>query len=210
MEASCTILGCLLLFQMTSVLVLLNPINDVRKTTKTLNSFVRYNTNYYYLAIAVYFGIIVYLGMYVPLYRIHELISSNDLTKTEKLEALYQIEKTYFIAGFSLFMFVVLYGVRALISYAATLLQLSISTSQSIVGQHVLQEQKKSQVVFSPENILPNLLRVKRSVSYETILYANELREQLMAAFKLAGNQSNANDFVTSNIKTAVRKSYLT
>lgn len=192
---------------MTSVLVLLNPINDVRKTTKTLNSFVRYNTNYYYLAIAVYFGIIVYLGMYVPLYRIHELITSNVLTKTEKLEALYQIEKTYFIAGFSLFMFVVLYGVRALISYAATLLQLSISTSQSIVG---LQEQKKSQVVFSPENILPNLLRVKRSVSYETILYANDLREQLMAAFKLAGNQSNANDVVTSNIKTAVRKSYLT
>lgn len=192
---------------MTSVLVLLNPINDVRKTTKTLNNFVRYHTNYYYLAIAVYFGIIVYLGMYVPLYRIHELITSNVLTKTEKLEALYQIEKTYFIAGFSLFMFVVLYGVRALISYAATLLQLSISTSQSIVG---LQEQKKSQVVFSPENILPNLLRVKRSVSYETILYANDLREQLMAAFKLAGNQSNANDVVTSNIKTAVRKSYLT
>lgn len=190
MEASCTILGCLLLFQMTLVLVMLNPVNDVRKTTKAFNNIVRYYKNYYYLAIAVYFGLIAYLGMYVPLQRIHELIISNGLNETEKLEALYQIEKTYFIAGFSLFMFVVLYGVRALISYASTLLQLSISTSQTIVGQHASHEQKKSQVVFSPANILPNLLKMKRSVSYETILYANELREQLKAVFKHDQNQS--------------------
>lgn len=37
----------------------------------------------------------------------------------------------------------------------------------------------EKKIMCSSLNILPNLLRVKRSISYETILFTNELREHL-------------------------------
>ncbi|CAH2242383.1 jg12964 [Pararge aegeria aegeria] len=199
MDASCIILGCLLMFQMTTVLVLLNPINDVRKSTRAMNNIAKYHKTYYYLAVTLYFGVIAYFGIITPLQKIHNLITNNALNEYEKLIALHGIEKNYFIAGFSLFMIVVLYGIRALVTYASTLLQLLISTSQSVVGRNTTREQKRSQAAFSSENILPNLLRVKRSVSYETTLFANELREQLKTMFRNAETRKNA-DYVTTDL----------
>ncbi|XP_023936328.2 uncharacterized protein LOC112044655 [Bicyclus anynana] len=205
MDPSCIVLSCLLMFQMTSTLVFLNPVNDVRKTTRALNNMVKNYKSLYYLGILLYFGAVAYLGIISPLKKIHLLITNNVLNEFEKMLALHQIEKNYFIAGFSLFMFVVLYGVRALTAYAATLLQLSISSSQSFVGRHT-REQKKSLgrngKTFTPENILPNLLKVKRSVSYETILFGSELREQLRALFKNTENRKGIHS--TSTIRSDV------
>ncbi|XP_050350344.1 uncharacterized protein LOC126773432 [Nymphalis io] len=184
MDASCIILGCLILLQMAAIAVLLNPIYDLRRIDRHMNNIMKRHRSYYLLLVGVYFSFVLYLGMFIPLLNIHNLITNNFLNKYEKLVLLSRAEKNYLIAGFSLFLFIVLYGVRSLISYAAKLLELSISTSESIVLRKSHKSRKKG--VFFPEHILPNLLRMKRSVSYETILFAKELREKLKAILKNA------------------------
>ena len=47
-----------------------------------------------------------------------------------------------------------------------------------------IQTKAKQQPTKYNESILPNLLRVKRSISYETVLFANELREKLKVIMK--------------------------
>ncbi|XP_045775561.1 uncharacterized protein LOC123874331 [Maniola jurtina] len=202
MDAGSTILSCLLMFQMTTVLVLLNPINDVRKMSRCINKIAKYNKNYNYFAIALYYGAIAYLGMYIPLQEIHSLITNNTLTATEKLIAFHRIEKNYFIAGFSLFLFIVQHGIKAIVTYAATLLQVTISTRQSIaaIGCHTTQKHKNLQQTYSPMHILPNLLRAKRSISYETIMFANEVRDQLRAVLNNSFNRNNTRTEIISHI----------
>ncbi|CAH2087620.1 unnamed protein product [Euphydryas editha] len=189
MDASCIILGCLLLIQMAAILVLLNPIYDLRRVTKYMNNLTKHHRSYYLFLVATYFSLIIYLGMYLPLQNIHNLIANNFLNEYEKMVLLSRVEKNYLIAGFSLFLFIVLYGIRCLLSYAASLLELSIATGESKVLHPTSKSQKKR--IFLPELILPNLLRVKRSVSYETILFAKELREQLKTILKNAEFSDN-------------------
>ncbi|XP_072938265.1 uncharacterized protein [Epargyreus clarus] len=185
MDTSCIVLGCLLLIQMAIILVMLNPIYDVRKISKHVNRTIKNYRNLYFLSIIIYFGSVIYLGMYIPLQNIHQLLYAKKLGEYDKLVLLTRVEKNYIIAGFSLFLLVVLYGVRALISYASSILEMSIATRESLVIKSHSKELKKKAFLL-PENILPNLLRVKRSVSYENILFANELREQLKAILKNA------------------------
>lgn len=202
MEASSIILGCLLLLQMTGVLLLLNPIYDVRRVTKYINNIIRYRRTCFVASIALYFGLVIYYGMVMPLQNIHNLISSNVLSEYEKVVFLSRIEKNYLIAGFSLFLFIVLYGIRSLVSYAANLLELSIATSESIVLRKSVREQKNE---FYRETILPNLLRVKRSVSYETIMFANEFREQLKTILKntaIPHNGCTISNILHSNVNS--------
>ncbi|OWR49343.1 uncharacterized protein LOC116768186 [Danaus plexippus] len=196
MDAGSVILGSLVLVQMSGILVLLNPIYDVRKVTRCMNNLIRKHRTFYFLGIAVYFICVVYLGMYIPLQNIHYLISQKNPNEYEKLNLLNRIEKNYLIAGFSLFLFVVLYGIRALISYASSLLEISVATSESIMMSQSSKTEKKG--FFLPNNILPNLLRVKRSVSYETILFANELRDQLKMI--LRNVEFPHNSYAISNI----------
>lgn len=183
MDTSCIALGCLLLIQMALILVLLNPIYDVRKITKQVNRTIKDYRTSYFMGIILYFGSVVYLGMFIPLQNIYRLLYAKKLNEYEKLVLFTRVEKNYIIAGFSLFLLVVLYGVKALISYASSILEVSIATRESLVIKSHSKELKKKEFLLQ-ENILPNLLRVKRSVSYENILFANELREQLKAILK--------------------------
>ncbi|XP_047532883.1 uncharacterized protein LOC125067975 [Vanessa atalanta] len=184
MDASCIILGCLLLIQMAAIVVLLNPIYDLRRRARHMNNILKRHRSYYFLLVGVYFSFVVYLGMFIPLQNIHNLIANNFLNKYEKLVLLSRAEKNYLIASFSLFLFIVLNGVRSLTSYAANILELSIATNASLALRKSLKSQNKE--VLPPVHILPNLLRVKRSVSYETILFAKELREYLKNILKNA------------------------
>ncbi|XP_045450451.1 uncharacterized protein LOC123659247 [Melitaea cinxia] len=196
MDASCIILGCLLLIQMAVILVLLNPIYDLRRVTKYMNNITKRHRSFCSFLIATYFSFILYHGMYMPLQDVYNLIANNFLNEYEKMVLLSRVEKNYLIAGFSLFLFIVLYGIRSLVSYASSLLELSIATGESKVLHPSYKSQKKT--VFLPELILPNLLRVKRSVSYETILFAKELREQLKTILKNA--EFSDNSWPISNI----------
>jgi hypothetical protein len=181
MDANCIFLAFLLLIQMALILIMLNPVYDVRKVTQYFNDASKMHHVVYYFSIAIYFISVVYLGMYIPLQNIHKLIFSKVLNEYDKLLLLSRIEKNYIVAGFSLFLVVVMYGVRGLLSYTASLVELSERQSDNLIRSDTKVDKK---VFGLSENILPNLLRVKRSVSYETILFTNELREQLKAVIK--------------------------
>lgn len=194
MDVSCFTLGCLVLMQMTSILVLLNPTYDLRRLSKYINSTIRYRKSYLILTIIIYFGVIIYYGMIKPLQTIHDMISDTSYNEFQKITLLSQIEKNYIITGFSLFLFIVLYGVRSLVMYAANLLSLSIATTESLPKRKSTKENGE----LYPENILPNLLRVKRSVSYETIMFASEFRDRLKTILK--NNELPHNSRAISNI----------
>lgn len=200
MDVSCLTLGCLVLIQMTGILVLLNPTYDLRRLSKYIDA-IRYRKSYLILATVVYFGLIIYYGMITPLQAIHDMISNNILNEFQKMVILSQIEKNYIITGFSLFLFIVLYGVKSLVMYAANLLNLSIATTESIPTRKLAKENKE----LYPENILPNLLRVKRSASYETIMFANEFRERLKTILKnseLPHNSHAISNILHSNVNS--------
>ncbi|CAH0399373.1 unnamed protein product [Chilo suppressalis] len=182
MDGSCIFLTFMLLLQMGLILVMLNPIYDVRKITHHIGEATKNYRTVYYCTVLAYFLSVVYLGMYIPLQNIHTLIFSNYLNEYEKLILLSRIEKNYIIAGFSLFLVVVIYGVRGLLSYAASLLEMNDRHSDPLMIHSDTKLEKK--VFGLSESILPNLLRVKRSISYETILFTNELREQLKAVIR--------------------------
>lgn len=177
MDIGCILLTCMLLVQMVMILVMLNPVYDVRKITRYLNYSIKLHKRCYCATILSYFFTVIYLGMYLPLQNVHHLIFEGCMNDMEKLVLLRKIEKNYIIAGFSLFLVVVLYGVRALISYTASLIELTEKSSEPLVIGQESKDSKKA--LCSSVNILPNLLRVKRSISYETILFTNELRDQL-------------------------------
>lgn len=182
MDASCIFLTFMLLIQMAMILIMLNPVYDVRKLTQFITSATKGHRVCYFCTVTSYFVSVVYLGMYIPLQNIHKLIFSKVLNEYEKLILLNRIEKNYIIAGFSLFLVVVMYGVRALLSYSASLVEITDRQSDTLM---VHSDSKLEKKVFGlSENILPNLLRVKRSISYETILFTNELREQLKAVIR--------------------------
>lgn len=175
MDISCIILTCLLLLQMIVVLIMLNPIYDVQKMTKYIHHITKTYKRMYHTAIMAYFSFVIYLGMYIPLQNIQYIIFNNHLNEYDKLILLNRVEKNYIIAGFSLFMVIVMYSVRALISFTANLIEIS-KRSETLM----LQSKSKDNVkLITNEGILPNLLRVKRSISYETILYGTELKDQL-------------------------------
>lgn len=169
MDSSCIILTGMLLIQMIMTLTMLNPVYDVRKLNNYINNTVNRFKGSFFLLIGAYFCFVIYLGMFTPLQRIQELIFSNKMTDYEKLLLLSRIEKNYIVAGFSLFQVVVLYGVRALLSYTASLLLLTKKSSHPLV-----QHSSSRKAMY----ILPNLLKTKRSISYEDILCSDELKEQ--------------------------------
>ncbi|XP_052752132.1 uncharacterized protein LOC113510743 [Galleria mellonella] len=176
MDTCCVILACLLLIQMALILIMLNPVYDVKKISQYLDISTKTHRKLYFCCVSCYFITVVYLGMYIPLQSIHKLIFSDSLNEFEKMILLSRIEKNYIIAGFSLFLVVVMYGVRALVSYTVSLMEL---TDNEVVLESESKVQKKLNT-----NILANLLKVKRSVSYETILFTNEIREQLKAVIR--------------------------
>lgn len=182
MDGSYVILTFMVLIQMAMILVMLNPVYDVRKITQNITDFMQGYRNYYFGIVVAYFLTVVYLGMYVPLHNIQKLIFSRTLSEYDKVMLLNRIEKNYIIAGFSLFLVVVIYGVRALLSYAASLVEITERQSDTLMVRSESKFEKK--MLGLSESILPNLLRVKRSISYETVLFTNELREQLKAVIK--------------------------
>lgn len=160
---------------MAALLIMLNPIYDATKLTQFINDITKDYRRTYLFFIAFYFTSVLYLGMYLPLQSIHTLIFSRHLHEYDKLTLLHSIEKNYITAGFSLFLVVVLYGVRALLAYTASL---SVFTKQ-VVPVVPAKVPSRSRIHAANESILPKLLRVKRSISYETVLFTNELREKL-------------------------------
>ncbi|XP_059061165.1 uncharacterized protein LOC131854057 [Achroia grisella] len=177
MDACCIILTCLLLIQMAVILIMLNPVYDVKKISQYLTTVTKTHKTFYFCSITCYFLSVVYLGMCVPLQSIHSLIFSNILNEYDKLILLSRVEKNYIIAGFSLFLVVVMYGIRALLLYTASLVDLADNNDSLLRSESKVQKK-------SHPNILPSLLRVKRSISYETILFTNEIREQLKAVIR--------------------------
>ncbi|XP_026325903.1 uncharacterized protein LOC113234683 [Hyposmocoma kahamanoa] len=179
MDVSCMVLSCVLLIQMALILIMLNPVYDVRKITRFINKTIKYHQFCYSLVIISYFLSIIYLGMFIPLHSIHKLIFGSYVEDVEKLILLRKIEKNYIITGFSLFLVVVIYGVRALVSYTACMVELTRRSNDSlnVISDGMKNGEKKN--ICSSLNILPNLLRAKRSISYETILFTNELRNHL-------------------------------
>lgn len=177
MDPTCIFLTFLLLLQMAFILIMLNPVYDVRKITYFINSTIKSYRSYYFLSIFTYFLCVIYFGMYIPLQSIHRLIFCKHINDYEKLMLLRRVEKNYIIAGFSLFLVVVMYGVKALVSYTASLMEISDRQNDSFIVRTDSKSSKKA--LCSSVNILPNLLRVKRSISYETILFTKEIREQL-------------------------------
>lgn len=173
------VLSCVLLMQMALILIMLNPVYDVRKITRYINRTIKYHRLYYSFVIVSYFFSIIYLGMFIPLHSVHKLIFGSYVEDVEKLILLRKVEKNYIITGFSLFLVVVIYGVRALVSYTACMVELSKRSNESLVIDSDAAKAPEKKVLCSSLNILPNLLRVKRSISYETILFTNELREHL-------------------------------
>lgn len=184
MDVSSMVLSCVLLMQMALILIMLNPVYDVRKITRYINRTIKYHRLYYSFVIVSYFISIIYLGMFIPLNSVHTLIFGSCVEDVEKLILLRKVEKNYIITGFSLFLVVVIYGVRALVSYTACMVELSKRSNESLVINSDAAKTEEKKALCSSLNILPNLLRVKRSISYETILFTNELRNHLKSILR--------------------------
>ncbi|XP_053611250.1 uncharacterized protein LOC128675712 [Plodia interpunctella] len=188
MDGTCIYLTIILLLQMCFTLGMLNPIHDVRRIASLIRLTTLKCTSSYFVIVMIYFCSIVYLGMYIPLQNIHRLIFTEDYNEYEKLVLLTRIERNYIIAGFSLFLVVVMYGIRSLVTYTADLTHIT-ERQVPFIGEKDISMKNVSGI---SENILPGLLRVKRSISYETILFTNELRDHLKAVIKNIGlPQSN-------------------
>ncbi|XP_068622868.1 uncharacterized protein [Battus philenor] len=181
---------CLLILQMSMILVFLSPSNDVRKITAYINNIWAKNREYCVISIFVYFVLVLYLGMYTPLIGVFKLISNNKYNENEKRIIVSNVEKIYIMAGFSLFLFVVSRGIRALTSYAAKLLD----SIYSISSCDTRKKQKKGYVTDNI-NILPGLLRIKRSVSQNEITTNRGLKEQLMKILQKTELLENNNNF---------------
>lgn len=168
MDSYFVILACLLLVQISLIFALLNPNCDVQKMTQFFNDMIRRQRAYYFLSIIVYFGVVTYFGIYAPLMNVFKLIFSNENDEYKcqnKAVILGNVEKIYMMAGFSLFLFLVTHGVRALISYAAHLLELACSIPERRIreGSH--------DCWIENIDILPYLLRMKRPIAQNTITW---------------------------------------
>lgn len=166
MDSSCITLTCVLLLQMTLSLIMLNPVYDVRKLTDFLSHVTTHYKKTYVCLVVLYFLIIVYLGMYIPLQNIRSLLFQRNLPAHDKMILLGRMEKHYIIAGFSLFMVVILFGIRALLCYTSTLLQLTKKSSAMLLRDTV------------KGNTIADSWKMKRSISYECICL-NDLADQL-------------------------------
>ncbi|XP_049871772.1 uncharacterized protein LOC126370791 [Pectinophora gossypiella] len=203
MDTGSMILTCLLLFQMACILILLNPVYDVRKLTQYINKSIKRYRSYYCISVVSYFISVIYFGMFIPLLHVHRLIFGHTIDRYEKIVLLSRVEKNYIIAGFSLFLVVVLYGIRALIAYTASVIEISDRRYDTLKEESIQQsssEVKKNQLCSN--NFLPSLLRVKRSISYETILFTKELREQLKNVLKNIEYQYNRSSALSSILET--------
>lgn len=178
MDMGCLILTLIMLTQMSTILYILNPIYDIRKTITFINDKTRDYKTIYYALIATYFLSVVTLGMYVPLHNIYTIIFSIELDDYDKVILLSRVEKNYIIAGFSLFLLVVLYGMRELLIYTANLAFIVEKISKPAGFKNAPNRD------LNVENILPKLLRVKRSISKEAFLCTKELQEDLIAMMK--------------------------
>lgn len=178
MDASYIFLSFLLLIQMALILTMLNPVYDVRKITSCINNLTKGYRRLYVMLISIYFFSVIYFGMYIPLQNVHKLIFYDYVKEYDKMILLHNVEKNYITAGFSLFLVVVMCGVRSLISYTANLSSMMAKRSAPLIVQ------TRSTGFHSSENLPLSFLRVKRSMSYEIVLFTNELREQLKNIMK--------------------------
>ncbi|XP_061719454.1 uncharacterized protein LOC133526758 [Cydia pomonella] len=165
MDSHCAVAAVLLFIQMVMVLVMLNPAYDLRKITNYLNEKTEKYKTYVTLAIALYFGIILYIGVYSPIRNIIEL--SEDIDQDERELIMICTEKNCIMTGFSVFLAVIIYGIKYLVSYTVSLVEQS--------DRQIALPQPK---LLRPTT-LTSALKMKRSISYETILLARDLREQL-------------------------------
>lgn len=190
MDMGCVALTFIVLTQMIIVLAMLNPVYDVRKIITSINNRTSDHKNIYYAIVVLYFSSVVIFGMYYPLQNMYSMIFSDELDAHNKLVLLARVEKNYIVAGFSLFLVVVLYGVRALLSYTANLLQIVEKTSESVLSRTTSEK-----MAFNDQTILPNLLRVKRSISYEAVLCNNEPKDRFKILVKNFNYHQNKNVF---------------
>ncbi|KOB69116.1 Multidrug resistance ABC transporter ATP-binding and permease protein [Operophtera brumata] len=160
---------------MIMALSMLNSAYDICNLNNSVVYSIRKFKRTYFLLVAAYFSFVIYLGMFIPLQQIQALIFCNNLSEYEKVVLLSRVEKNYIVAGFSLFLVVVLYGLKALLSYTANLALLANKCNPRSVPN------LRSK---NPIDILPDLLKMKRSVSYEAISCSNELKEQLRIIMK--------------------------
>lgn len=163
---------------------MLNPVYDVRKIITYINKHTSNFKTLYYTFVSLYFISVIFLGMYIPLRNIHSMIFSDELDAYDKLILLRRVEKNYILAGFSLFLLVVLYGVRTLLSYTANLVDLVEKSSEPVVFQTI-----SGKMGPIDESLELSTLKVKKSVSLEAILCTNELKDRLRLLVKTLNYQ---------------------
>lgn len=173
---------------------MLNPNYDVRKITAVITNITMNHRSFYMASLIFYFTSVIYLGMLIPMLSILNMVYDN-YDENDKLMELHCLEKNYITAGFSLFLVVVMYGLRSLITYTASLITVAENEQLPLVAR----VKSKTNHFLEPtrDNILPSLLRVKRSVSYETFIFTKELRDHLKIIIKSAELTSNGSTLST-------------
>ncbi|XP_063626977.1 uncharacterized protein LOC134798519 [Cydia splendana] len=178
MDAHCVVAAALLFIQMVIVLVMLNPAYDQRKITDYINEKTeKYKANVA-VVIAVYFAIILYIGVYSPIQNIIMLRLCKHIDQNERELIMICTEKNCIMTGFSIFLAVIIYGIKCLVSYTASLVEQS--------DRQIALPQLK---LLRPTT-LTTAMKMKRSMSYETILMARDLREQLSLLMRNAGTDN--------------------
>lgn len=163
---------------MVLIVMMLNPAYDVLNISQFISFTIKERRVFYIGALVCYFILLLYLGMYIPLMNLRRLIFSTIHNEYEKMILLSTTEKSYIIAGFSLFLVVVITGLRALLIYTARLLAIKGNNDKETLCEGCDSKTNGSTLGLQ-ECILPNLLQVKRSISYDTILVANDLKDHL-------------------------------
>ncbi|KAI5643893.1 hypothetical protein NE865_04069 [Phthorimaea operculella] len=177
MDSAGLLLTCFLLFQMACILIMLNPLYDSRRLTTYIDENIKRYKRVFFISFIGYFINVLYFGIYSPLRKVFDLAFGDSTDQVDQLLALSNVEQNYSTAGFSIFLVVVMLGVKTLLTYTANLTEMAVYSTE----QDAKNETKK---LCESVDILPNLLRMKRSISYETIFFPNEIRDQLKTVLK--------------------------
>lgn len=170
---------CLILFlQVTAILTLINPLCDPSIIAyKSQRNLSRYSKSFLYVLAISHVTFVSIFGICHPLLRISTLAFETQNHSFAKFMMVSEAEKLFMISGFSLFLSVVIVGIKNMMEYS---LKLTACITESHRETNIIRPTKRvAKERNNHQNILASVLKLKKSTSYENFLFNSDLTDSL-------------------------------
>lgn len=176
MDANSLILTTFLLIQMCVCLIMLNPVNDARKINQAFNRL-KETTPLLTTFIGLYLYSVVYIGIYLPIKHYHYIHHCEKKHSAQAVLAVTKkLDKDYIKAGFSLFLLVVMIGIKSLITATSSMknkmdnLERKMPETNSYRANREDRTNTREELLMSPFcHHHPYVLLPKRSISCDSM-----------------------------------------